>query len=42
MDFSKSFILGIIDIVEKIMKRKRIEIFSKILRKLIKGEIYND
>ena len=29
MDFSKFLFLGIIDIVEKIMKRKRIEIIFK-------------
>ncbi len=29
MDFSNFLVLGIIDIVEKIMKRKRIEIIFK-------------
>ena len=34
MDFSKSLILGIIDIVEKIMKIKRIEIIFKDTEKI--------
>ncbi len=34
MDFSKSLVLGIIDIVEKIMKRKRIEIIFKDTEKI--------
>ena len=34
MNFSKPLILGIIDIVEKIMKRKRIEVIFKDTEKI--------
>ncbi len=34
MDFSNFLVLGIIDIVEKIMKRKRIEIIFKDTEKI--------
>ena len=34
MDFSNFIVLGIIDIVEKIMKRKRIEIIFKDTEKI--------